>query len=371
MTASAALALSAMTLTAGAVPGSAGVGSAGSKLSVLLGVSVVPHSATAWAFGSHGTATSQTWYAIHGSGKHWKSVAVHAPANAGLVSIAAASPKSVWIVGSVFTNGKTLPVVEHSTGGAFRQVKVPQLGQGSLTSVSASAASNVWATGSDTSSGAGFVDRFAGKRWRKQPLGPDNSGFDFTAISTSSPSNTWIAAFNPGNNTPFVFSWNGSIFSLHVTSTKDSTGSFDSIATTSPKNVWIAGSRPETVKGQPTEVAATQRLKGSGFVDVPMPSPGTSAFLASVALVGGRAYTVGQYLTSTQTKPLAEAFASGRWKVEHAAGGGARTLLSSVSASPKVVVTAGLLNATTQQGLGTSLLERLVGSSWHRVAAPS
>jgi hypothetical protein len=135
--------------------------------------------------------------------------------------------------------------------------------------------------------------------------------------------------------------------------------------------VWIAGYRPQTVKGQPEEVAATERLKGASMVDVAAPSPGNSAFPAAVAVVGAKAYLVGQYQTATQTKPLAEAFLGGRWKLESAAGGGQTSQLYSLGASAKAVVAAGVLNAQGQAGLGTPLVDRLVGSVWHREKVPA
>jgi hypothetical protein len=338
---------------------------------MLSSVSVAPHSATAFAFGSQSSTAASSSYALRRTGSHWSKEAVKVPGGTvQLFQVAAGSPHSAWIVGNTFgTTDKVL--IEHSAGGGFKPLKT-KLGQGQLLAVSASSPSNTWAVGDGLASATPLIAHWNGKKWAAIP---DTKQVDtnLSVVSTSSPSNVWMLGSGPSGVIADV--WNG--HKLSVKSISVPTGAaVDLIATTSAKNTWLAGSITTGTTVQHTR-PFTEHWNGKKWSVIKGPQLGNSAQTTGLSASGSHAYLAGTDFSKsglTQTAFVLR-YTGGKWKLEKTASPGHIATLSAISVSSVSGAAVGSWSVNGECGVKhptpfLPLVESLHGSSWRKESAP-
>lgn len=147
-----------------------------------------------WAVGGLGNGT----LIEHWDGRTWSVVpgADLRPGAVGrLAAVSAASPTSIWAVGTVQASedGPRQMLIEHYDGARWTQAARP--GPGSLRGVSVTGASDAWAVGQGTSNSAAIV-HYDGTSW--VPV-PTNTSFSINlgAVSASSPASVWAVGLGP------------------------------------------------------------------------------------------------------------------------------------------------------------------------------
>jgi hypothetical protein len=334
-------------------------------------VSVAPHSTTAWAFGSQSTAKFVTsYYALRRSGGHLSKEPVKAPASSQFFSLAAGSPKSVWLVGDFVKGTTPETLIEHSTGGGFKRLKT-KLGVGQLVSICASSPSNAWAVGDGRTAPGPYIVHWNGKAW-KVVRETKQVGVSFNSVSASSPRNVWMLGNGPAGSVAGV--WNG--HRLSVKPIPVPTGSsLTAIATTSAKSTWVVGTSSvgTTTVHQDT---FTEHWNGRKWKVVKAPSPAYYSSPTAVAAAGSRVYLTGTATPKSGLKygPYILRFAGGKWKKVPSASPGRQSQLTSISVSSKGGTAVGNWSVRGQCVTHPSpvlpLVENLAGSSWHQASAP-
>jgi hypothetical protein len=350
----------------GAAPRAQEVAASKATLSSVTAVSVAPHSTTAYAFGTLNTRTGTSTYALRRHGARWTRVPVKVPAHGVIHGIAAASPRSAWLVGDGFARGTVRMLVEHSTGGGFKPVKAG-LGRGELVAVSASAPTNVWAVGEGLATSTPLIVHSNGKKW-KILRDPKQSGFDFN-VSTSGPGNVWFLGSEPHGLV--AVRWNGHKFRtrrIHVPIGATATN----IATSGAHNTWVSGSIEVGPTAEHRRVF-TEHWNGHRWRVVKTPAIGYNTSGNSLSAVGSRAYIAGTSspksgMTSTA---FVMRFSSGKWRISQCAAPGGASLLAGISVSSKGGAAVGSWSLNALSGAEPKpLLENLTGLSWEQAAAP-
>jgi hypothetical protein len=336
-------------------------------------VSVAPHSTTAFALGSQSTGSTSSNLVLRRTGSHWSKLKVKGATGASLVSIAAGSPKSAWIVGSVF-NGGEQGLILHSKGGTFTKMKTHAAG-GALQAVAASSAKYAWAVGSGV--GGGFVIHWNGHKWAPAKLPKSASTDSFNAVSVAGKA-VWL--LGQGTTGPVVAHGTGHRFTVkpvHV----PTGGSVSSIAAASAKSAWLAGNL--SVKHGSSFVTHTLVLHGNGkkWAKIKTPSPFPTDGLVSITAVGKRAYAVGSggKISSPKgldTHALAIAITGKHAKNQHVSAAGKTSGFAHVSASSKAAVAVGasyngfLCGPHSLNVVSSPLAAALHGRSWRHQSTP-
>jgi hypothetical protein len=359
------------------VSGSAAVGAAprhpaapaGSTItsSMLTAVSVAPHSTTAFAYGTQSTSTSSSTYALRRRGTHWSKVPVKVPKNGTIYGLATASPRSAWLIGSVFSGASVHVLVEHSTGGGFKPAKTG-LKQGQLLAASASSPSNVWAVGDGLSSQTPLIVHSNGKRW-KVLRDTKQTGYNYSEVSTSGPKNVWLLGSSA--TTVVAARWNGHALRTRTVPVPGG-ASVSRIATTSPNSTWVSGTVPV---GTHTRVF-TEHWNGHKWKVVRTPAIGAGTVSNSLSATGPRAYVAGYVLAKSglTTSAFVMRYSGAKWRLVPTASPGHQSSLSSISTSTKGGAAVGswslrgtcVAHPTPFEALALNLS----GSSWHQAAAP-
>jgi hypothetical protein len=333
-------------------------------------VSVAPHSTTAWALGSHSTATLSSPYALRRSGSHWSEESLKIPKNSSVFSIAAGSPKSSWIVGDTQKGTTVETLIDHSSGGGFKPMKT-KLGAGQLLDVSASSASNAWAVGDGRATPGPYIVHLKGKSWKALPE-PKLVGFSYNSVSASSPKNVWLLGSGPSGAVAGV--WNG-----HKLTNKSipvpAGSSLSALATTSAKNTWVVGTSSvgTTVVHERT---FTEHWNGKTWKVVKAPSPAYYSSPTSVSAAGSRVYLAGTATPKSGLSfgPYVLRYAGGKWKKVPSSSPGRQSQLTSISLSSKGGAAVGGWSVrgicVTHPSPELPLVENLAGTSWRQASAP-
>jgi hypothetical protein len=212
-----------------------------------------------WAVGA--TNGDMTWI-IHWNGIAWARVPSPNPAglNVSLVGVAAASPASVWAVGSFTTNASVTdgpvtvtvtdapsPVIEHWDGRTWTLVPSPAILGGRLTAVSAASPDNAWAVG-DLSTGGGLIEHWDGRAWTRAaslPL-PGGGGGSLDGVTALSPGSAWAVGTSgsllcpgePATGATIIEHWDGRAWTLVPS---PAPGMLTAVTATSPDRAWAVG----------------------------------------------------------------------------------------------------------------------------------
>ena len=339
----------------------------------LVGVAVAPRSTTAFAVGAQTKGTTSSYYALRRTGSHWSKLKVKGTTGASLVSVAAGSPKSAWIVGSVF-NGGEQGLILHSKGGTFSKMKT-HVAAGPLQAVAASSAKDAWAVGA-TAAGP-LVIHWNGHKWAKAKLPKSTSSDSFSAVSVAGKA-VWL--LGNGSTGPIVAHGTGHKFRVkpvHV----PTGGSLSAIAASSAKSAWVSGSIP--AKHGATQVTHNLVLHGNGtkWSKVATPSPFQTDGIRAIAAAGKHAYAVGTGGKISSPKGLDEhafviAITGKHGKNQHVSVPGKTSGFASVSASSKATVAVGtsyngfLCGPHSLNVISSPLAAARHGNSWGHQSTP-
>jgi hypothetical protein len=335
-------------------------------------VTVAPHSKAAWALGSRSTrGGSQPPYVVRRTGTRWKSVPIRERAATNFAGVAAASPHSVWVVGTTASGDARSPVVEHSTGGRFSVVNTGLAG-GGLDAVAASSPNNVWAAGppSAFSTNPPLVAHWDGHDWTAVDDHVQKKFAGVSSVSTTGASNAWFLGSSDN------FRYDASVWNGHTMRAIDIPASHNaaivSIATRGPEDTWVVG---WTTKPHGSRLLSyTAHWNGTTWKRVHAPSPAYNSQLVSVSIAGSRIYASGDLLNRLQDKAKGYLlrFTHGTWKTVRTPARGVRSWFGAVAVSSKSGAAAGFRSSTTSRGEPTELpwSANLRGHHWKAANVP-
>jgi hypothetical protein len=341
---------------------------ASTRFASLQAVAVAPHSKTAFALGTHGSAKGTSFYALRRKSTHWSTLKVANPASTSLSGIAAGSKSKAWIVGSRFTTTEQ-PLIESLKGSRFKVSKT-KLPGGELLAVAASSAKNAWAVGG-TDNGGGLAARWNGKKWKSVPISQPVS--QLTAVSTTSAKNVW--ALTSSDGLPASAHWNGHTWK--ITPIAGVGPSLRGIAASSAKSAWAVGSIfvPKGTSGSTRAVA--YHFTGKKWKKVSAASPEAQTFLVAVAAHGKHAYAVGQgsgKKNFLESRPVVLRLSHGKFKAMRVSKRGQASSLAAVSMSSKAATAVGQWAVHPPCQTNSTPPKPFIvsphGSSWGEVSAP-
>jgi hypothetical protein len=340
---------------------------ASSRFASLAAIAVAPHSSTAFAFGRHGNATTNTPYALRHHGSRWSTLKVANGADTSVSGLAAGSASRAWLVGMSFAKGQEVPYIESLKGSRFTHTKT-RLGTGSLVAVSASSGKNAYAVGY-TPTGTAKVVHFNGRKWSDVKV--PSSTTEFTAVSTTSTKNLW--AITSIDGAPASAHFNGRKWS--VTRIAPAQTVVTAIATTGGTKAVAVGYH-FIVKGNTEQLRPlTFRLAHGKWTSTAAPYSLAGGLLEGVTVLGSHGYAVGESAAANQNStPLVLHLSNGKWKSEKVAKRGHASSLVSVAMSSKFAAAAGqwavhpacTANATPPHPFIVSPH----GSTWGEVVSP-
>jgi len=217
------------------------------------GVAIVSPS-DVWAVGTYPGASSDNWPAAyntygrdslieHWDGRSWKRVA--SPRGEPLKAVAAAGPRDVWAVGSVYDDGtgKGSGWILHWNGGKWKRVLATSKLLRDITVVSPT---DVWAVGD-------VAMHWNGRVWTVLPLprkvGASSGPPSLAAVSARSASDAWVAGIadlGPGDGSTFggqtvLLHWTGRRWINRSPALRDSRAALSSLVLQPSGDVWLTG----------------------------------------------------------------------------------------------------------------------------------
>jgi hypothetical protein len=232
---------------------------------------VVVSATNVWAVGASGVNTGKRiaprTLVLHWNGKKWTRVPSPNPATAStsaaemsdsLVSVAAASSRNVWAVGSYFVRSAKHhtdhTLVLHWNGHRWLQVASPSPGGPAhpsvLNGVTMAAADDVWAVGRYSLKGRQLplFERWNGSGWHVVPSPPTTGSRErrsLNAVAALSPTDVWaVGTDNSGVNThPLAEAWDGGAWDVVPVPPTSTDDSLAGVAVLSPTDVWAVGVR--------------------------------------------------------------------------------------------------------------------------------
>jgi hypothetical protein len=266
----------------------------------------------AWAAGFYSSGGASLALIEHWNGANWKVVASPEPGTAGnvLSGIRAASPSSIWAVGSYFnTTGGNRTLILHWDGHAWQQVTSPSPGDSdNLRAVRAVSASDVWAVGGTFNGtvGRALILHWNGHTWKQATIPSTGTASELAGVAASSASNVWAVGESETTSSErtLVLHWNGRRWAQQASPSPGGSNSEDSLAAvgvSSAGNAWAVG----TFTNGGIDNTLTLHWNGHKWARVTSPNRGGSASgnsLAGVAIVSGRdAWAVGSYVDGSGT----------------------------------------------------------------------
>jgi hypothetical protein len=285
----------------------------------------------AWAVGDHSGANGMGVLILHWNGSAWSiqsaprdgfSACGSAPCSYGLEAIAALSKSNAWAVGShacFAIECHELTLVEHWDGHSWKIQPSPNESELSeLTSVTAWNNTHVWAAGTDRSGvvagqATGFVERWAGSKWRLVHTPQPGFATELNGISAVSATNVWaVGGYTPSQHAEektLILHWNGSTW-RRVTSPNVGSRRFNdlqAVKVISADNVWAVGSY--VTKSPGVQQTLIEHYDGRSWSIVASPNAGTfdNALSAIAGVSSTRLFAVGvssQDTDGTATSPL-------------------------------------------------------------------
>jgi hypothetical protein len=332
---------------AGAQPPSPG------EISVLRGVAVLS-ACDAWAVGGVSRSGNVEKTLIeHWDGSRWKVSPSPSPGTNFdlLTSVSAASPTSIWAVGS-YDNGLRSPVktlILHWNGHRWTKQDAPSPDLLSrLTGVAAVSGGEAWAVGDDEADG--LVLHFTGGRWTRASIPPVDAAEQLNGVAATSATDVWVVGEAGGNGADMqtlILHWDGQAWTHPFTQSPADFNVLTAVDASSPTSAMAVGYRQ--VAGHP---AFTLVLRWNGrswnVVDSPNPKgPSIESFFTGVAVTSkDSARAVGTTRGGTDSSlPLIEQWDGTSWHLARApaAAGG----LAGIGAS----------SASNQWAVGDSLID--------------
>jgi hypothetical protein len=260
-----------------------------------------------------------------------------------LNSIRAASPSSVWAVGSFSDGTSSKTLIEHWNGTTWKTVPSPSPGNAfnDLNGVRVVSASDAWAVGDYANGGTSkktLILHWNGATWKQvispNPGGPSNDNYLFAAATTSA-HDAWAVGeivTSTGIRT-LILHWNGTRWA-HVPSPNPGTGNeLMGVGATSASNAWAVGN----VAAPTTQQTLVLHWNGSKWAQVASPDPGGPAKdnrLNAVAVTStSSAWAVGSYENGTGQRNIVMHWDGHRWVHVATPGLGTSSGLSGVAAT--------------------------------------
>lgn len=237
----------------------AALGSQGSETSELNSLAAVS-SKDVWAVGDQSNRRQEHRLIERWNGRHWRAVRGMDPGrrHSDLFGVAAASPASVWAVGSVGVGptrsyGQTtvgVTLAGRWNGRKWRAVRSPNPSGASaqLQAVDASSASDGWAVGDSLVQGAsqGLAEQWKGSRWAVVHT-PRIRGRNvyLNAVEAVASNNAWAVGVSESvnNSDPhrLIEHWNGHRWSIIAGANGAPLGELSGVSAVSSSDVWVAG----------------------------------------------------------------------------------------------------------------------------------
>jgi hypothetical protein len=224
------------------------------------------------------------------------------------------SSADAWAVGSQAASGNPFNLLtEHWDGKSWTQVPAP-LPAGADAAQAEGVAdispTNAWMVGtsnaSDSTTGPGWIEHWDGKAWTDTPVAGMPAISDLWAVRGLSATNVWAVGdvLNAGAQaeSPLILHYDGTSWTIQSGIPSPAVGSSHllSVAVTSTGAMAV---------GQTTISRDAQPLvllwNGTTWAQLPVPNPGTSAFLSGVGGTSDNYWAVGESDTSTGANPLA------------------------------------------------------------------
>src|SRR5205823_4484010 len=128
-----------------------------------------------------------------------------------LNSIAVASPRDAWAVGTAENSGRRSrrPLIEHWNG--KRWSVVPNLRYGMLAGAAALATDDAWVvgqTGSNINKGQALAEHWDGSKWQKRRVS-SAPGTALTAVAAAAADQVWAVGANVQEQASVIFRWDG------------------------------------------------------------------------------------------------------------------------------------------------------------------
>jgi hypothetical protein len=168
-----------------------------------------------WAVGLRWTNPEGTLI-LHYDGTKWSTLSDgHADDSATLWGVAAVSASSVYMGGSAFEGGKTVPFTERWNGSAFvEEATLSDSEYNAFNAMAADPSGVVFGVGwkSPDIGYFAFTERYDGSVWKIEPtpdFGPPNS--NLYGVVMTSPTRAWAVGYQSGHGIgPVIIVWNGS-----------------------------------------------------------------------------------------------------------------------------------------------------------------
>jgi len=330
-----------------------------------------------------------------------------APTGNQLVAVAAASPTSVWAVGSYNSGTAATPLdqtlIEHFDGTSWTVVPSPDQSnvngatvQNELLAVSADSPTDVWAVGYYVDVNAyGYpvdqllVEHYNGTAWSLLPstsqpfdvFSPRSGMNQFLGVDALSPTNVWaVGRYNNGSSPQTLAEhFDGTTWTWVSTVDPGTTADlFSSVTTDGSGNLYAAGYQASSGPDQ----TLVEQYNGTAWTVVA--SPNTSATvnnqLNSLSATSATdVWAAGSYAGGTATAPvnqtLLEHFNGTAWSIVASpdTGPGAGNILTSISADSTTDVWAvgDAVAGTAASPVLQTLVEHYDGTAWSIVASPN
>ncbi|HEV2372391.1 MAG TPA: hypothetical protein VGS19_09485 [Streptosporangiaceae bacterium] len=226
--------------------------------------------ADVWAVGSmsSGAPFSDRPLVEHWDGSAWR--VVPAPGAGTLIGLATAAADDVWAVGSTVDGNKPVrTLAERWDGTRWRVVGSPNTGPygNRLVAVSAASPSSVWAVGTaDTKAGTGsLAEHWDGTRWSVVPIPQIGLDDTLNAIASAGARDVWaVGAYD--QQTPvgtvtyaLTWHWDGTRWSAYPSPGPTGDDVLEGVTAVSASDIWAVG----TTAGDPARV---QRWNGHQWI---------------------------------------------------------------------------------------------------------
>ena len=247
-----------------------------------------------------------------------------------LDSVNVLSVTDAWAVGVSHDSGPEQTLTEHWDGSSWSVVPSPDPGTGNnfLFAVRAASPTDIWAVGSyEVTSGSSTVTKTLilhgdGTSWSQMPsLSPGKAFNSLNAVRVVSANDVWaVGSFSNGTGSrSLILHWNGVAWTKVKSPNPAVVNNLSWVTSTSPTDVWAVGelSDANNLTGRilrPGTHIATRanprtfivHWNGTGWSQVPSPSPGVLDFLEGVGATStSNAWAVGTTLAKGTVDPHA------------------------------------------------------------------
>lgn len=321
----------------------------------------------------------------HWDGRRWSIKA--SPRTPGctpfLLGVTVVSRSDVWAAGKCVDVGRlsAAALIEHWNGRRWTVTFNRQVGSGTyseLLGITAASATSLWAVGDyEASTGtASLVEHWNGRKWTIQPSpNPSANPAVLDAVTAVSQTNAWAVGYYdtavpPVTSMTLVEHWNGQKWSVqHSFSPGNGGNQLNSAIALSATNVWAAGNYGYTSGSVTGSSTLIEHWDGRTWSVQSTGNPGTSnAFYGVAGSSSSNAWAVGSFLSGTTISTLTEHWNGRTWAIKPSPSPGTaqdqKGLLGVTLISPSDAWTVGFYDDEH------TIVEHWNGSAWRLHASP-